>query len=1062
MVIDRNTPLVMGRITRISAEPKVAAKGGYLFRGLELGDGPENRKLFIIVPVFVGNSLYEFPLLCWEGALVAAYGLDFNNELTDGSLIFTANQESDLILEPYRPVSVTDAVEAARCLKGADLVYRVPPDEPLWMEKGRMIHSLFVHLMHGGGQVSEDAFLDGYRRHLPKLLAALPGSKLFVDDRGLEEEAWRHFEFMGQWLRQNGRSNQIAEIEVDRISARWGLKGRADCLFHGSSNRFVLELKTGRNQISDHLLQLFAYTLLFSENEDGSRTDGSLLYSGIAKERPLEELPHVHRGKILLGRNRAVFLKHAYTMEGPWYDCTELNEPCPRTARCLHRDLCLHLYGNIKWLKRFRLIGAKKTYYDHWFRLIGVEEWARDESFCRVLDPAALKDRIEDGTTLKVLDVRVREIGDCESHDGSPGGISSVAEQQTRNLAEDPASPGPRSGDSGTVPQGSKGAAIELELSFEHYAPDVSPGEEVIIHRGDACSVEAVRGRVLSAGPGAVVVRTRRNPGAADRNTDLGDDAPDVGRTLPAIHGRLESLPGMVEPSASDIGSAWYLDKMPFLRGPQTARHGLFRFLDRARPAVIDAVIRAKEEDVPAEETAGSSSGTGESGPGTSIHSPATTGDGGEGPGGSHPEAIEDLDFAEGLAGELNDEQQDAVIQALNSETYHLIHGPPGTGKTRVLARLVRLCLDRGERVLVACPTNVALDRLLISLMDLGVLNFIRVGSRSTVSGEFLGALERHGRPNVLLDELAGSGMDSAGFRKMVRETGLVGATAYQTVAHPMFMRQGFDRVVVDEAGQLDEPSTLGPLALGKRFVLGGDHLQLPPVVLSRGEDPDQPVGLERSLFERLFEISGTMVSSLKVQYRMNRAVQDIPSRLFYDGTLIPSAEAAQRRLRVGPAPDPEMAGILDPDCPVVFVDVPGQDSGKTSPEEARIVARIVEGLQLCGVSLEQVGIITPYKAQQALIRRSLPDSAHVISVDTVDRFQGGEREVIILSLARSDNVTSFLADRKRLNVSLSRARSKLILLGHGPVLDGHPLFSAILDGLKRIEVDKQNCSSKT
>ena len=109
---------------------------------------------------------------------------------------------------------------------------------------------------------------------------------------------------------------------------------------------------------------------------------------------------------------------------------------------------------------------------------------------------------------------------------------------------------------------------------------------------------------------------------------------------------------------------------------------------------------------------------------------------------------------------------------------------------------------------------------------------------------------------------------------------------------------------------------------------------------MSRGEDAAPAIGLERSLFERLFETAPeTMVSSLRVQYRMNQAVQDIPSRLFYGGMLKPSAEGRARSFRVDPVPDPEMAGILDPAHPVVFVDVPGQDSGKTSPREARIVA---------------------------------------------------------------------------------------------------------------------------
>jgi DNA replication ATP-dependent helicase Dna2 len=286
-----------------------------------------------------------------------------------------------------------------------------------------------------------------------------------------------------------------------------------------------------------------------------------------------------------------------------------------------------------------------------------------------------------------------------------------------------------------------------------------------------------------------------------------------------------------------------------------------------------------------------------------------------------------------------------------------------------------------------------------------------------------------------------------------------MGATAYQCSAHPLFLSQRFDRVIVDEAGQLDEPSTLGPLALAGRFVLGGDHLQLPPIVLSKAENADQATGLEQSLFERLFRGSQSRkVSRLRTQYRMNTEIQEIPSRVFYNGTLVASPEAATRRLSIESRlpDDPEIGRIIDPEQPVVFVDIPGGDSAKARPEEAQIACKIVERLVGLGVPSEEIGVITPYRAQQAMIRSRLNHgrAGNLASVDTVDRFQGGEKEVIILSLARSDEVTSFLADRKRLNVSLSRARSKLILLGHAAVLEEHPLFASLLAGLERVRIE--------
>ena len=131
----------------------------------------------------------------------------------------------------------------------------------------------------------------------------------------------------------------------------------------------------------------------------------------------------------------------------------------------------------------------------------------------------------------------------------------------------------------------------------------------------------------------------------------------------------------------------------------------------------------------------------------------------------------------------------------------------------------------------------------------------------------------------------------------------LIGATAYQVAAHSFFIRQRFDRVVVDEAGQLDEPATLAPYyVLRPKFVLGGDHFQLPPVVKTRcnSTSSEDNSGLEQSLFERLFRTSpDSRISRLKTQYRMNREIQEIPSRIFYNGSLVPSTDVAERRLNI-------------------------------------------------------------------------------------------------------------------------------------------------------------------
>jgi DNA replication ATP-dependent helicase Dna2 len=990
---EHRTDSIQGHVVRVSAEPKTAAKGGYLFRGLELVDGP-GRRVFLILPVFAGDDLYDFPLLCWEGARIAAYGLEFNNELEDGSVIYTATPDSELILEPHRPISVTEAVDAAACVRSVDCRYRVGPEEPFWMAKGKLIHSLFEHLVYAGDNPSNRVFREAFQKALPAFMAVLPGSSITAHHKALEEDARAHFSNLKMWLKKNIAPFLTAEVETDRISSRLGLKGRADAIFHNGNRKMILELKSGKVPVEDHFLQLFAYSLLFSDDNCRPSAEGFILYSATGNAEKLKDSKE-RRRTILRGRNRAVALKHCYTVGGPFLE--ELK--CARNGRCFSRAACTRLFGSSVRNQSPLFTGAEREYYDRWFRLLSADGWCQEGDFARTLDPESLVDRIEERVTIPVVEMRISGRPPAPNH-------SDASEQllPEDEIADDPVE-APETLDETII-----AGQLRAELLLRDQAVDVTPGEEIILHRGDPCSGDAFRARVLGVDDTVLGISLKV---PFPHSTD----APNTRVDLPALN----------DPAG------WFVDRIPFSRGREISRHALFGFFTRGSSRVIKAVVHGEPREA--------------------ADAPDAQSDERSRP----SDSLEDLCFSEGLVAELNEDQEAAVKAALDSDVYHLVHGPPGTGKTRVLSRLIRLCLDRGERVLVACPTNVALDRLLLAAMELGVREFLRVGVRTNVSREFLHAVERLGNPPVLLSDLAMASADFRAFKKHVSEVKLIGATAYQCAAHPLFLRRRFDRVIVDEAGQLDEPATLGPLALAPKFVLGGDHLQLPPVVKTKADscDPEADAGLEMSLFERLYLSSPrSRISPLNMQYRMNLEVQEIPSRVFYDGALFPSPDAAHRRLHISPGVNgnPIIAKIIDPEVPVVFVNVEGRDGGKARPEEALAAGKIVRSLLACGVPAHEIGVITPYRAQQSLIRRCLDDlghSARALSVDTVDRFQGGEREVILLSLARSDSVTSFLADRKRLNVSLSRARSKLILLGHGDVLREHELFESILKDLE-------------
>ncbi len=1013
---------IRGYVTRIALEPQRARRGDYLFRGLEILSETDAPRTFLIIPEsvleFGRPDLYGFPGLCWEGAEIAAFKAQLNNTLEDGSTILVVTPETELVLEPFRPVSVTEAVEAAGCIRLVDLRYRVAPDEPIWMAKGRMVHSLFGYLLHHGREVSLRHFTQAFRHARKAILEVVAGSGVPVNEQDLEEEARRHFMALREWLERNGLLLSSSETEVDRISTRWGLKGRADAVFYGEDCDTIVELKSGRVPVEDHLIQLCAYGLLF-ELDQGRRSTGYLVYSGVGKTQSMRD---TGRWSILDGRNRVIWLKHSHTLQVEQDRKPEAGGVCPRGSRCFANTRCSAFYGDVSSGKKPFLTGSERQYYDRWFRLLSVDAWESETRLARVLDTRTLTDRVAEGLTVPVA------------------GLSFSDEPQEQLKTSKGSPPRPKSTHEPLATPESllnlPGRKVVAYLQLELPSVDVGPGDEVILHRGEPCAREALRAKVLTHDQGQIAVLIK---------------TPLLGLDLDVVNRPMSKI--------DQADGPWFLDRIPFARAREVSRQALFRFFTVGSPQVIQAVVNGsvaiESEACPSACVAGKPTAHESGRIGQFEQRARSAADGGKGLQG---DVGEDLCFSEGLHSELNEEQEEAVRAALESEPFHLIHGPPGTGKTRVLARLVRICLDRGERVLVACPTNVALDRLLIALVQLGVREFLRIGGRSSVSDEFFDALAGLGNPPVLFEDLLSRDMSLAAFKKKVVATRLVGATAYQCAAHPLFIRQRFDRAVIDEAGQLDEPSSLGVLALARRFVLGGDHLQLPPVVQSAAGETDAGYALERSLFERMaLAADPSRISRLKTQYRMSKDIQELPSRLFYDGTLYPAPEVVHRRLRISPgvSDDEWLNRTLDPELPVVFLDVKGPNAGKARPEEAVVAARIVEGLIACGIPAQEIGVITPYRVQQALIRRRLLDSRRgaLISVDTVDRFQGGEREVIILSLSRSDGVTSFLADRKRLNVSLSRARSKLILLGHASMLEGHPLFASLLDGLERIPV---------
>ncbi|RJX45155.1 AAA family ATPase [Halonotius aquaticus] len=385
-----------------------------------------------------------------------------------------------------------------------------------------------------------------------------------------------------------------------------------------------------------------------------------------------------------------------------------------------------------------------------------------------------------------------------------------------------------------------------------------------------------------------------------------------------------------------------------------------------------------------------------------------------------------------------NDGQNQAVNLAVNAEDCALIHGPPGTGKTYTIARLIRALVARGDRVLLTAFTNRAVDNALEALREQGFEDIQRVGTTTGVREDMLDVrLEKAGDPQ----ELAGS----------LRNAPVVAATTASCGSRVM-REQEFDVAVVDEASQLTEPDALAALNRAERFVLVGDHEQLPPVVQAadpggEGGVADEPAAdnpLSTSLFERLIDAYPEASVMLTRQYRMCQRIQAFSSAEFYDGALRPATGAVAGQ-SLGDLVDPASLPAELGDA-VAFIDPDGERVGNTNPVEADLVAEIVESYLDAGVAAEDIGVIAPFRAQVAEISRRVG-----VTVDTVDRFQGSSKEVIIVSFVATGGLDGPLfEDYRRINVALTRAKKGLVLVGDRAALSSEQFYERMLEWADR------------
>lgn len=373
----------------------------------------------------------------------------------------------------------------------------------------------------------------------------------------------------------------------------------------------------------------------------------------------------------------------------------------------------------------------------------------------------------------------------------------------------------------------------------------------------------------------------------------------------------------------------------------------------------------------------------------------------------------------------LNDSQVEAGASAIACERLCLIQGPPGSGKTRVLAEVVATLCRVGCRIALTAFTHRAVDHVLRTLRQLDArLPLFKLGMGTERDASLRRAGVRFVDPRMAA--------------RLPRTGCLVAGTCFQLAKLPA--KAAFHYTVFDEAAQLPIPHAMAGMLLSRRWIMLGDHRQLPPVVTARHADR----AVTTSVFEHLHGCYGSHL--LEVTYRMNDQVCAVIGRTFYGGRLVSAPSAASRRLpfRPGGAFDE----VLDPERSAVLVRIDHLQPGTRSVEEATLIADLVaELVQRHGVALSDIAIVAPFRAQVRVIRSALErkgcDSAE-LTVDTVERIQGQEREVVIVSLAVGDPDTlharaAFFFSTNRLNVALSRARTKCILVASRGVFEALP-----------------------